>query len=318
MKRIVSTLAALALLFSAAVSLTGCFGYGYSRTRRGPAMWIVEDGKGGRCCLFGSIHVGRDDGGFPFPDVIEDAFSYCDHIAVEYDIVAEEKRQAEMNIIEQAEYLRQFAYTDGTTIRDHISAETYEKMRETVEKQLGAAPDVYDGFKPALWYSLVSDYATKAAGYDSKYGVDRYFINKAYETGKTVLEIESEAEQLQLMLGIDDTVYESMILGELSDSSGAGLDYMYSIYSEGDMDKMSYLILAERGAAQGADDKTAEAMKRFDEEMYAKRNRKMADAVAGYLSEGKRVFVVVGCAHMLGDDGIVSLLRKNGYKVYRK
>ena len=314
MKRLISLLTALFLL----MPLAGCFGGRYTGARRGPAMWVVENDRGGRCYLFGSIHVGRDGSMFPFADVIEDAFSYCEGIAVEYDIVAEEKRQSEYSIVEQMAYLRQFAYTDGTTVKDHISAATYEKMAAAVAKQQGVSAGAFDMYRPALWYSLVSEGATKEAGYDSRYGIDRYFINKAYETNKTVYEIESESEQLEMMLGIDDRIYEDMILGELDPSSGAALDYMYSVYSEGDMARMEVLTSQDVASLPVTDPAYRDAAERFVQAMYTDRNKKMADAVMSYLSEGKRVFVVVGCAHMLGENGVVSLLQKNGLKVYRK
>lgn len=314
MKRLISIFTAFFLI----LPLAGCFGGRYTGGRRGPAMWVVEDADGGRCYLFGSIHVGRDGSMFPFADVIEDAFSYCDGIAVEYDVVAEEKRQSEMSMLEQMTYLRQFMYTDGTTIKDHISADTYEKMAAEVSRLQGVPAGTFDMYCPALWYSLVSEGSTKEAGYDSQYGVDRYFINRAYETGKTVYEIESESEQLEMMLGIDDMIYEDMIKGELDPSSGSALDYMYTVYSEGDMARMEVLTSQDVSALSSADAAYREASERFVKAMYTDRNKKMADAVMSYLSEGKRVFVVVGCAHMLGENGIVSLLQKNGLKVYRK
>ena len=109
-----------------------------------------------------------------------------------------------------------------------------------------------------------------------------------------------------------------MILGELDPSSGAALDYMYSVYSEGDMARMEVLTSQDVASLPVTDPAYRDAAERFVQAMYTDRNKKMADAVMSYLSEGKRVFVVVGCAHMLGENGVVSLLQKNGLKVYRK
>src|SRR5690606_37000172 len=49
--------------------------------------------------------------------------------------------------------------------------------------------------------------------------------------------------------------------------------------------------------------------------LFTKRNHKMAAAVERYLRQDQLVFMVVGVGHMLGDDGIVSLLRKRGVSV---
>ena len=318
MKKLIAVFLSVIIAAAAVLSLSGCFGYSYIRTRQGPAMWIVEDGSGNRCYLFGSIHIGKDDGRYPFADVIEDAFSYCDHLAVEYDVVKEEKRQAAFTPQESVDYMMKFAYTDGTDIKDHLSERVYTLMCEAVASHEGAYNGQYDGFVPALWYSVLSEYSTEAAGYSSDYGVDRYFINKAYETGKGILEIESDEEQLAVMLSIDDRIYESMLESELADMSGSGLKYADTVYFDGDADRMSYTVAAERTVSPYADSGFAAAFEEYDRIMCADRNKKMADAVIGYLAEGKRVFVVVGYAHMFCDDGILALLQQSGLKVYRK
>jgi len=41
----------------------------------------------------------------------------------------------------------------------------------------------------------------------------------------------------------------------------------------------------------------------------------MVEAAKDYMSEGKKVFYVVGLAHMLGETGIVNQLQLDGYIV---
>lgn len=41
----------------------------------------------------------------------------------------------------------------------------------------------------------------------------------------------------------------------------------------------------------------------------------MTKRISTYLKSGGRVFVVVGAGHMVGDEGIIELLRKEGYRV---
>ncbi len=321
MKKLVSIILAAAALLYCTVCLTGCLPSSYSQYRKGPAMWVVEDGDGHRCYLFGSQHVNASADVFPFADVIEDAFSYCDSIAVEYDIIAEEKRQQAFTEEELSEYEAQYTYADGTTVSDHISEAVYRRAVARIDQtiKLGGNADGYTGeydkFMPAIWYSVLESISTYEAGYSTEYGVDRYFINKAYETGKTVLEVESDAAQLSMLLEIDDCVYEYMMKSLLDNPSG--LAYMDLIYQSGEMSTLSRAIAA--GRAEKYSDAALDAgMREYDELMYVKRNALMADAVMKYLAEGRRTFFVVGCAHMLCDDGIVSILLNNGYKVYRK
>ena len=43
----------------------------------------------------------------------------------------------------------------------------------------------------------------------------------------------------------------------------------------------------------------------------------MTSAIRGFLNGRGTVFVVVGAGHMVGPGGIVDLLRKAGYQVFR-
>jgi uncharacterized protein YbaP (TraB family) len=45
------------------------------------------------------------------------------------------------------------------------------------------------------------------------------------------------------------------------------------------------------------------------------RNRNMTKKIASYLRSGGCVFVVVGAGHLVGELGIVELLRKEGFTV---
>ena len=89
------------------------------------------------------------------------------------------------------------------------------------------------------------------------------------------------------------------------------------LYQSGDVASLERALKASR-TQKYTDEALQAAMEEYDRLMFTERNALMADSLMKYMSEGRRVFFVVGCAHMLGDDGIVALLRENGYKVYRK
>jgi uncharacterized protein YbaP (TraB family) len=44
------------------------------------------------------------------------------------------------------------------------------------------------------------------------------------------------------------------------------------------------------------------------------RNPKMAEAIENCLKNGERCFTIVGAAHVVGKEGIVSLLKNKGYQ----
>ena len=47
------------------------------------------------------------------------------------------------------------------------------------------------------------------------------------------------------------------------------------------------------------------------------RNNKWMRNIEGYLNGSGNTMVVVGAAHLVGQDGLINLLRKRGYKVVK-
>jgi len=62
-------------------------------------------------------------------------------------------------------------------------------------------------------------------------------------------------------------------------------------------------------------DKEMELLNDFNNELINNRNDGMNNVIDNYFKEGKNVFVVVGAAHVVGDNGLVNSLVKSGYNV---
>jgi len=56
----------------------------------------------------------------------------------------------------------------------------------------------------------------------------------------------------------------------------------------------------------------------INEVILYRRNREMFAELEGYLIRDEQLFVVVGAAHLLGDQGIVTMLKQAGYEVVRR
>jgi uncharacterized protein YbaP (TraB family) len=45
------------------------------------------------------------------------------------------------------------------------------------------------------------------------------------------------------------------------------------------------------------------------------RNRKWVKNIEGYIQRQEKIMIIVGAAHLVGDNGVIELLRKHGYQV---
>ena len=307
MKRKIAAALVFVILCISAASLHGCLPLSYAAERQGPAMWIVEDTDGHRCYLFGTVHTAKNADMYPFADVIEDAYSYCGYIAVECDFTKPE----------EAEYQKQFEYTDGTTVKDHISEEVYEAAVSLITEYEGGYNGQYDKYAAAYWYSLIDAYNTKNNGYSDEYGSDTYFINKAKNDGKSVFEIEGQAKQAEITLSLSDTVMDYFISQATKNRGSTGLDYYDAVYKEGSMELLSYSVNSGKNGQYG-NAVLNSAMSEYYDIMFTQRNKALADAVIKCLSDGDRVFFALGVSRLVGTDGVVSVLQSSGYRVIRK
>lgn len=287
---------------------------GCSSTPKGPSMWVVTGEDGQKIYLFGSIHIGSEDM-YPLDERIMNAFNECDHLAVEYDIVSSEKESENWTDEQLMQYTSQFVYTNGDTIEDHIDSETYELAKNFLTSR-GMYDEMLDHFVPAYWSNLITSIVIEQSPYSTDLGVDRHFINAAHEMGKTVLDVESEQFQTELLLSFSDEYYATSIYQSVSQADSAEMSYGYylDIWSRGRDDLMTFMNYDAVGMFS-FEEQNSDAIIEANKIMLDDRNVNMAKVADGYLKDGKKVFFVVGAAHMCGEKGIPALLENMGYKV---
>ncbi len=305
----------LALLLIFPIILSGCGETEKSNSSsnikesQSPAMWEVTSKDGAtKLYLFGSIHA-ADDSAYPLDQMICDAFVSSEYLAVEADIVAYENDSDA-----QIETANKCFYSDGTTIKDHISKETYEMAKKALE-DAGMYDVGLDKGKPFVWYSLLQGIPAQKLKLDLSKGLDKYFLNEAKNVDKKILEVESIDFQLNMLLDFSDDIQDFVIKDSTQiDTQTIAFKELYSSWSRGDMESLEksandYIKLLS--------DNDRAACEKYNKAFLTDRNVGMVEKAEQYLSEGKNTFFVVGAMHMIGSDGIVELLKQKGYTVNR-
>ncbi len=201
-------------------------------------MWEVtsKDSKG-KLYLFGSIHA-ADDSVYPLPSFVTDAFDKSDYLAVECDIVAYEK-----DLKKQIETSTDLAYTDGTTIKNHLDEDTYEKLKKLLSDN-DSYMSLYDSMKPAAWMSLLENLVIEKSGLSPDNGLDRNFLNKAKKEDKKILEVESVEFQMNMLTGFSDDTINLLLKSyttQTLDEQAKSLNELYAAWKSGDIDKLYQL-----------------------------------------------------------------------------
>ncbi|MBR4626261.1 MAG: TraB/GumN family protein [Ruminococcus sp.] len=277
-----------------------------------PAMWKATDPKTGNVLyMLGTVHIKPEDAP-ELPQYVLDVYDSCDSIAVEYNVV---ELQSDMSTMQS--FVKGMMYTDGTTVKDHISGECYEKAVDFLSEH-GMYSQLYDMFMPGFWVDLVSSVTLLNIADVSDEGVDAYFIKRCSKDGKKVLNIETLDAQMNVLVAYSDPLAEFM-LSDAVDTAGEtaavaeSYAQIYDCWASGEIDGLadSYQDM------ENVPDELMDDYKDYIKVILTDRNSVMADRAAEFLSEGTNCFFMVGAMHFSGSRGVDDLLAEKGYTVER-
>lgn len=264
-------------------------------------LWEVKNGPT-TVYLVGSMHI-ADNTFYPLRDEFEKAFAEADYLGVEINISQEATKAQQQKVMQLG------TYQDGTTLKDHISADTYKQLGKLLEAN-GIKANAFDSLKPWVVETTLGTLKSSDAGYEASEGVDLHFIQQAIDRKLPILELESYDSQLSMFNGLSDELQERNLRAAIEnfDTLADSTDDLAKMWKSGDE---KALLDMTQGLAEDPE---------YYKALLVDRNVGMASKIDGYLKSGKaeQYFIVVGAAHYLGQDGVLKLLEDKGYQVVRK
>ena len=265
-------------------------------------LWSGTAPSGGRVWLLGAIHLGKAPF-WPFDKAIEKAWSDASALAVELDMndksVTGEaaKLMIEKSMIPDAQpSLSQLLGENDAKRLDDILRKDYHCSVKTVERM-----------RPWSLNMMLSLMSCQKAGWREDYGIDRHFSSLAVDLKRPILSLETPDVQVGALSGVPDKDMLSVLMESVeTPSEGLGeIEMLVDCWKYGDASTMVKFIEANGAKHPG-----------FIKAVLTARNSGMASKIKTLTSKSDdALFVVVGSAHLVGDDGVVSLLKKEGYKL---
>lgn len=245
--------------------------------------------------LVGSIHLGDRDL-YPLPDAVELAFNSSKVLVVEVNLKNVDKAA-------QNKLLYQYgAYPVGDGLSRHLPKKTALALGDFCREH-GLPRILLEKIKPWAVAATVEVLAYQQAGEDPSLGIDLHFLNEAKE--RKIEELETADFQMTVLSSGTEAEQQEMLADTLKEMSQARqhIQEMKEMFLSGDPDIMQK-FLDENGTP-----------KSLYKRLLIDRNGPMAERIDGYLKGNDPCFVVVGAAHLVGDQGIVKLLQQKNYKV---
>ncbi|WP_420574062.1 TraB/GumN family protein [Kordia sp.] len=240
--------------------------------------------------LYGTIHLTCD---YKLTDKLQKAFDETDQLALEIDM-SDPKLQANM--------MKYIFLEDGKTIKGLLNDEDYTTLATFFKEQVGFDLKMFDKMKPI---AITSALTSKMAVCENGTAYDTEFMKIAQEQNEEVIGLETIADQMKVF---DDIPYEEQLktLVEMAqkgmEESKKGFEDMTRYYNAEDLEGL-LKVSAEQGLE--AD---------FQENLVDQRNRNWIPLIAKMTKESP-TFIGVGALHLPGDQGVINLLRKEGFTV---
>lgn len=267
-----------------------------------PLLWSVSDADN-TVYLLGSFHALRA-GDYPLAPSVNAAFADAERVAFELSPNEMESPTIAPMMMAAA------ALPAGQDLRSTLSPATWTKL-EAYSAERGLPLASFSGIEPWFVALVVSMTELERMGLDPQQGLDRHLIAQAMQAGKATSGLETAAEQIAALDSMTPTEQQQALDEALTEAADfqAQMEDLHAKWRRGDADGLEALM--------GAD------MRVHYPQLYQRinvdRNQAWLPKVQAMLDDEHHddSLVVVGSLHLLGDDGLVALLRSKGYTVER-
>ena len=266
-------------------------------------LWEISgNGLKANSWLFGTIHMIPEDDFF-LTEPIENAFQESEKVVFEIDT------DDMFNLTSQFSLIMKSFMNGGVKLKDLLSEEDYKLVKNHFDEK-GLPLMLFGRVKPMILTIFASeDLANPTKGMDMK-SIKSYelvFAEMAKKDKTPVDGLETVQYQMSMFDSIPYKDQADMLVQTIKGEKVAedNFDEMVELYKNQDLMGLHKLIAA------GGDD----FMAKYDEILLNNRNRNWIEPMKEHMDK-QTTFFAVGAGHLPGRDGVISLLRQEGYKVF--
>lgn len=241
--------------------------------------------------LFGTIHmICKEE--FLLSEIVKQKFSSSKQVYLELDM-DDPKLQATM--------MKEMQLPNNETLKSKLGEINFKKLDSFLKKELKMNLVMFDKFKPMMVMSLLAQRLPSCATIES---YEMNFVKMASEQKKELLGLEKVEDQLDVFDAIPDSLEIRSIMNIVNDFDTQRKEFtrMSIIYKSQDLDAL-YQLMVE-----------SPEMMDSQELLLDRRNRNWIPIMEPAMKKAS-TFFAVGAGHLGGSQGVLELLRKQGYKV---
>src|SRR6185312_17284313 len=259
-------------------------------------VWAIH-GDHNTVYLAGSVHLLKANDA-RLPSAFDQAYAGSRALVMELDLGKVDPMQAAGWMMEHG------TLPEGSNLRQAIGEERYRRVSAAATR-LGMPMEMANQFAPWVLGLQLMELQYTQLGFDSQSGVEQQLEHRAQTDGKPT----SGLETLQEQLGVFETLtseqqarFLDLVVTEMRDV-GSDTQSVITAWRTGDAAKLAALL--------GDEYKSFPALYRT---LVSDRNKRWVPQIERLLKERDNYFVIVGALHLVGDGGLLELMRRDGFK----
>lgn len=288
----------LRTILAAVVAAALASGVATAQDARKHFLWKVEGPGASVAYLLGSLHVLTPEF-YPLSADINKAFAASRTLVEELDLDELNDPAQMMSALSKA------MLSDGRTLDQIVAPSTFAEVSKRAEKA-GLPMMALQRMKPWLVAITLMGPTLQAAGFKAELGVDKHFFDRAKEAGLKRQALETLSYQLDRFDQLSPRLQEDMLISSMKelDTQVGNVRELAQQWAAGDVKALEASLLV-----------SFEGSRELYDRLLVERNHNWVPHVETCLQQDAGCFIVVGAAHLVGPDGLPTLLLAKGYKV---
>ena len=263
-----------------------------------PAIWTINKAQG-TIWLFGSVHILTADKSWRMGEISE-AFLAADVVVFETPVDMDQMPDVVAFIAQHG------INPPGTTLRSMLDGRQKTRIEQAAQK-VGAMTLVLDTMRPWLAALTLTVLEAQRQGFDPEHGVDVTLEAEAHNSpDKEIVYLETPIEQLSFFTTLNresEVAFLTASVDEILDQPQVLKD-LVEAWQRGDTQAIDTLM-----------NESTRDMPGLRKLLLTDRNARWVKRIEAWLNDGKNYLIVVGAGHLVGQEGVVGMLRAKGVSV---
>jgi uncharacterized protein YbaP (TraB family) len=264
---------------------------------RGP-VWKVSNGVS-NLYLGGTIHVlSKSD--YPLPSGFDVAYSKADTLVFETDVAALSTAKT------QQKFAQLMTLENGQELNQVLHADTVSELTKFLSARK-ISKEALQSLSPVGLSLSLTLLELQRLGIEADSGVETHFNLRSSLDGKAQESLETIDQQLHFIRMMDALDPNVLVLSTIKDLAAleSQWDLLTQAWRIGDVDELEKMILLPM----------QQEFPELAKALLETRNKHWMESIPSMLDDPDVELILVGSLHLVGEKGLLTLLKKQGYLI---